>query len=225
MRSPVALPARRAASSVVAPLLNWPQDLAALGDTVHAPPYKAPPRAPVLYLKPRNTWCEDGDAIVVPAGVPALRVGATLGAVIGRSACRVRTDDALDFVAGWVVVNDLAIPHASYHRPALRERCRDGFCPISAPVRRDALAAPDAAHWWVSIDGQLVEEGRTAGLARPFARLLADVTEFMTLHAGDTLLLGSSELGPLVRAGQTARVTFDGVGSLANSFVADDATR
>lgn len=221
MRSALSRPLRHAASSVVAPLLNWPQDLATLGDAVHAAPYKAPPRAPVLYLKPRNTWCGDGAEIVVPAGVPALRVGASLAALIGRSACRVSEDDALDFVAGWVAVNDLAIPHASYHRPALRERCRDGFCPISKAVPRDALADPEAASWRVWIDDQLVEEGSTSGLVRPFSRLFTDVSEFMTLQAGDLLLLGSSEHGPLVRAGQTARIAFDGLGSLTNAFVGE----
>ena len=221
MRALPALPLRHAGSSVVAPLLNWPGDLTALGNAVHAPPYKAPPRAPVLYLKPRNTWCASGDPVVVPAGVTALRVGATLGALIGRSACRVRAAEAQSFVAGWVVVNDVSIPHASYHRPALRERCRDGFCPISAAVPTGALADPDAARWQVWIDGQAAGKGCSAGLLRPFATLLADVTQFMTLHAGDILLLGSSEQGPLVRAGQSVRIALDGVASLANDFIAE----
>ena len=43
--------------------LNDPADIAALGEAVHQPPYKTPPQAPVLYLKPRNTWAASGDVV------------------------------------------------------------------------------------------------------------------------------------------------------------------
>lgn len=219
------IPARHAGSCVVAPLLNRPEDRAALGETVHAAPYKAPPRAPVLYLRPRNTWSGEGDAVVVPSGVAVLRVGATLGAVIGRVACRVAAADALQLVAGWVIVNDLAIPHTSLYRPALRERCRDGFCAISLPHPREALGDPDAATWRVLIDGQLVEVGATAGAVRPFGTLLADITEFMTLHPGDIALLGASNHGPLAAAGQTVSVEIGGLGRLTNRLVGEGEQR
>ena len=71
-------------------LLNHRPALAALGDAVNHPPYKAPPQAPVLYLKPRNSLTAGGQTVAVPADVPALQVGAALGLVVGRSACRVR---------------------------------------------------------------------------------------------------------------------------------------
>ena len=96
-------PLRR--GTVYGTLLNHADALAALGAAVHAPPYKAPPQAPVLYIKPRNTWVGEGDAIVVPAGVEALEIGATLGLVIGRAASRVGEGEALQFVAGAVIVN------------------------------------------------------------------------------------------------------------------------
>ena len=75
--------------TVYGTLLNHHDALAALGSAVHEPPYKAPPKAQVLYIKPRNTWAGAGDAIIVPAGVDELEIGATLGLVIGRTACRV----------------------------------------------------------------------------------------------------------------------------------------
>ena len=57
----------RLSGVVYGTLLNDPAALAALGEAVNAPPYKAPPRAPVLYLKPRNTLAADGAAVAVPA--------------------------------------------------------------------------------------------------------------------------------------------------------------
>ena len=52
--------------TVYGTLLNHRDALAALGNAVHEPPYKAPPKAPILYIKPRNTWLGAGEAIVVP---------------------------------------------------------------------------------------------------------------------------------------------------------------
>ena len=204
-------------------LLNDRAALAALGDAVHLPPYKAPPVAPILYIKPRNTIAGDGDAIVVPAGVDALEIGVSLGLVIGRAATRVRADQALEHVTGYVVVNDVSVPHASYYRPSMRFKCRDGFCPIGAPVDRAAVADPNALGLRVEIDGVEVQRASTATLIRSAQRLLADVTEFMTLHPGDVLMLGVPGGAPLARAGQRVSVEVERVGRLGNRLVAEEA--
>ena len=73
----------------------------------------------MLYIKPANTHAQDGDAILVPADVAEVQVGACLGIVFGRTATRVSAAQALDYVAGYRVVADLSEPHASYFRPAL----------------------------------------------------------------------------------------------------------
>jgi 5-oxopent-3-ene-1,2,5-tricarboxylate decarboxylase/2-hydroxyhepta-2,4-diene-1,7-dioate isomerase len=72
--------------TVYGTLLNHREALAALGDQVNAAPYKAPPKAPILYIKPRNTHAKSGDVVVVPSDVSALQIGATLGVVIGCTA-------------------------------------------------------------------------------------------------------------------------------------------
>ena len=69
------------------------------------------------------------------------------------------------------------------------------------------------------VDGALVQTASTADLIRPAARLLADVTEFMTLAPGDVLALGAAAPAPRVRAGQTARIDIEGLGSLSNPFL------
>ena len=133
--------------TVYGTLLNHRDALAALGAAVHAPPYNAPPTAPVLYIKPRNTWVGAGEAVVVPAGVDELEIGATLGLVIGRTACRVREAEALSFVAGYVIVNDVSIPHASFYRPSLRFKARGTFCPIGPFVPRHATPSARLTRW------------------------------------------------------------------------------
>ena len=205
-------------------LLNHRAALAALGDAVHAAPYKAPPKAPVLYIKPRNTFAGQGDAIVVPAGVEELEVGATLGIVIGREACRVGEAEALSCVAGYTICNDVSVPHASFYRPSLRFKCRDGFLPIGPwVVAARHVADPDALAVRVCIDGQLVQQTSTAGMQRPVARLIAEVSAFLTLAAGDLLMLGVAAGAPRARAGQRARIEIEGIGALENPLVAERA--
>jgi 5-oxopent-3-ene-1,2,5-tricarboxylate decarboxylase/2-hydroxyhepta-2,4-diene-1,7-dioate isomerase len=209
--------------TVYGTLLNHRDALAALGDAVHAAPYKAAPKAPVLYIKPRNTWVADGGAVIVPADVPELEMGATLGLVIGRAACRVGTAEALAFVSGYVIVNDVSVPHASFYRPSLRFKVRDTFCPIGPIVPIDAIGSPDALGIQVSIDGEVVHRASTAGLIRSAAQLLSDVSEFMTLVPGDVLSVGVAAGAPRARAGQRVSIWIEGLGRLQNPLVAEVA--
>ena len=201
--------------------MNHRDALAALGDTVNQAPYKAGPKAPILYIKPRNTWIEAGEPIVVPAGVEALEIGATLGLVIGRPACRVDASGALSFVAGYVIVNDVSVPHVSYYRPSLRFKARDTFCPIGPFVAREAIGSPDALGISVTIDGETVQRASTAGLIRSAARLIAEVSDFMTLAPGDVLSVGVAAGAPRARAGQRVSIAIDGLGRLDNPLISE----
>lgn len=208
--------------TVYGTLLNHREALAALGDQVNAAPYKAPPKAPILYIKPRNTWARSGAAVAVPSDAQELQMGATLGLVIGHTACKVTSANALDHVAGYVVMNDISVPHDSFYRPSMRFKCRDGSCPMGAYVPRDAVANPDALAVTVAIDGEVVQSTDTGGRIRSVAQLLVDVTEFMTLHPGDVLSIGVAAHAPLARAGQRVTITIESVGQLDNALVAEE---
>jgi 5-oxopent-3-ene-1,2,5-tricarboxylate decarboxylase/2-hydroxyhepta-2,4-diene-1,7-dioate isomerase len=214
----------RLSGVVYGTLLNHEPALAVLGDAVHQPPYKAAPQAPVLYVKPRNTLAADGDAVVVPADAAELEVGAALGIVIGRTACRVTLDQALDHVAGYTIVCDVSVPHDVFYRPSIRFKARDGFCPIGpGVVPKTAVANPDALEVQVFVDGVLQQHTTTGQRRRNVAQLLVDVTDFMTLHPGDVLMLGVSAGAPRVRAGQESRIAISGIGELVNRFIPEGA--
>ncbi len=211
----------RLSGVVVGTLLNDPASVAALGDAVNAPPYKAPPRAPVLYVKPRNTLATDGAVVAVPADAGRLVIGASLGMVIGRSACRVAADRALDFVAGWVLVADLCVPHSNLYRPNVRLRARDGSCLLGPAVPRQAVVDPASLQFRVTVGDRPTHVARTSGRTRPVAQLLQDVTEFMTLHAGDVLMLGTSAGAPAGQIGESFAIDCDGLGRLQGHLVAE----
>lgn len=200
----------RLSGAVYGVLMNDPAALAALGGAVSLPPYKAPPQAPVLYVKPRNTLGGPGATVAVPADVTAFELGAAIGLVIGRTACAVAEARALSHLAGCTLVADLSVPHDSFYRPSVRFKARDGSClvgPRVAPVDPDTLALR------VSIDGAVVREDRPRW-QRPAARLIADVSEFMTLRPGDILLLGIAAGAPTVRAGQGFAIEAGALGVL-----------
>ena len=202
----------RLSGTVYGTLLNHASALAALGDKLGAPPYNAPPRAPVLYVKPRNTLSISGDSVEVPLA-EEVEVSACLGIVIGRTACNVSKEKALEHVAGFLIVNDVSIPHPNYYRPSVRYKARDGFCPLGPRVTaRSLVPDPDAITLSTYVDGELVQTMSTTDLIRSVAQLLADVTDFMTLAPGDVLAAGAAAPAPRVRAGQTVVIETDEIG-------------
>ena len=214
--------------TVVGALLNYRDEIDALGDALSAPPYQAPPKAPILYIKPANTRIGQGHDVTLPVDVDAVWAGACLGVVIGRTATRVNPSQARDVIAGYTIVNDLTVPHASYYRPAIRHKCRDGFCPIGPwVIDRNDVPDADALDIAVRINGETKQRANTSTLVRPIAQLIADVTAFMTLERGDVLLVGMPDHPPLARAGDRIDIDITHIGTLTTHLVrhAQEATQ
>ena len=213
---------RETPPSVVGVLLNHRSAWDALAPQMNSDPYKAPPKAPVLYLKPANTWIGDGDAIVLPAGVTEVQVGASLGVVIGRATTGVSAADAMSCVAGYTLVNDITVAHASVYRPPLKYNCRDTFCAIGPQVVPALnVTTPEALRLRTWVNGTLRHEASTADLVRSLAVLIADIGDFMSLFPGDILLAGVAHGAPLVRAGDSIIIEADGLGRLHNTVHAE----
>lgn len=218
--APVSVPA---AGTVYGVLLNHAADVDALtpAELAH---HKAPPKAPVLYLKPANTRVANGARVTLPAGATAVEAGATIGLVLGAPACRLEAATALQAVAGLVLVLDLGLPQPDILRPPIREKCFDGACPIGTMVVPPGALPPiESLRVRTTVDGHEAIETRFDALVRTPGRLLADVTAFMTLLPGDVLLLGAPRRLPLAPAGATVVAEADGLGRLEVSLVAEAA--
>ncbi|SDE77392.1 5-carboxy-2-oxohept-3-enedioate decarboxylase HpaG1 subunit [Massilia sp. PDC64] len=204
-------------ATVYGVVLNDGASVRALGD-LDAAPYKGAPRAPVLYIKPAGTRVGDGATVRLPQGATDVEVGATIGLVMGRSAARLAPADALDAVSGIVLAADLSLPHASYYRPAIREKCFDGALPLSTIHPPCDLSRLELG---IDIDGCLADGWALSSLVRDPAQLLADVTAFMTLRAGDVLLVGVRYDAARARVGSRVRVSAHGLGALAFTIEGD----
>jgi 5-oxopent-3-ene-1,2,5-tricarboxylate decarboxylase/2-hydroxyhepta-2,4-diene-1,7-dioate isomerase len=215
------------AGTVYGVLLNSNDEWATWSAQMGEPPYKAAPRAPVLYIKTANTWSANGAAIAVPARAPEVEIGASLALVIGEAATRIRPEDALRHVAAYVLVNDLSLPHASYYRPPVKYKNLDGFLGIGPRFASPAdVGNPNRLCLEVRVDGRLQQTVDLAQMRRHAAQLIADVSEFMTLRHGDVLLLGLGADRPRASAGQRIEIAAAGLpalGTLTNTLVEEPA--
>ena len=210
------------AGTVYGTLLNFQAECTAMAPQITQPPYKAAPRAPVLFIKTANTWSASSSAICLPAHVPQVEVGATVAVVVGP---RTGAGESPVPVAGYVLMNDLSVPHASFFRPPVKFKCLDGFLGIG-PLFVGTAQAGDPARFslQVRINGDLRQTMAFAGLVRNAQQLLADVDAFMTLREGDVLMLGCDVGRPLAGVGDCIEISTPGrpdFGILSSTMVAE----
>lgn len=196
--------------TVYGTLLNFRGEVQAWAPRMNEAPYNAPPSAPVLYIKPANTWSASGTDIPLPPQVAQVEVGATIGMVM----------KAAGEVAGYVLMNDLSVPHASYFRPPVKFKCLDGFLGVGGTLLH-ASAGVDPSRFVleVRVNGELKQTITFDNLVRDARQLLADVSEFMTLGTGDVLMLGLDAGRPLAAAGDDIEIRAEGLGTLRNQLV------
>ena len=172
-------------------LLNAQAEWQSASALMNEPPYKAPPAAPVLYIKTANTWSAHDTAIPVPADVPDVEIGATLGVVMGVP----NTHGEPSHVRGFVLLNDVSVPHSvqaqGFYRPPVKYKNLDGFLGVGPTLLPAAdLTQPNALTLEVRVNGVLRQTLDLRQMRRPLNELLTDVNDFMTLQAGDVLMLG-----------------------------------
>jgi len=185
------------------------------------PPYQKPPVKPVLFIKTPNTRNQHDAEVVHPGPGERLQPGPTLAVVMGKSASRVSPAEALDYVAGYTVVNEFSLPEDSYYRPAVKAKCRDGFCAIGPElIPSTQIANPHSLTIKLYVNGEVRQQNTTANFVRNIPLLIAEISEFMTLHAGDVLITGTPEGRVDVQPGDTVEVEISGLGRLVNHIVA-----
>ncbi len=190
--------------TVYGTLLNFRREWDLWSARMTQDPHKAPPKAPVLYVKTANTFCPAGQDLLLQDGVTEVDIGATLGLVIGAQAQ----------VVGAALLNDWSVPHTSYYRPPVKFRCRDGFLGLPQQVTAGAVQDWAALQITVRRNSEQVQTVELSGLVRNIPTLLADVGEFMTLQPGDVLMVGTDCLAdgarPRAKAGDRVDISAPG---------------
>lgn len=154
-----------------------------------------------------------------------------LVAVIGRTASQVSEDDAWDHVAGLTVGQDISERVIQLAGPAPQfglGKSYPGFAPTGPwLVTPDELPDRDDLRLTCSLDGEVVQDGRTADLLVPVPRLVAELSRVVTLYPGDLVFTGTPDgvgLGRspqrFIRPGEVLVSTIEGIGELRQTFVA-----
>lgn len=196
----------------------------------------APPREPLLFLKPPSAVLAPGAAIRLPHLSRQVEHEGELALVIG-SRCRFfRADqDPRPFLFGLTCLNDVtARDLQKTDGQWTRAKGFDTFCPFGPVIEdfHDGWSGPDSspANWhadrpWrglqleTCVNGQLRQRGNTADWIFPLERLLEAITEVMTLEPGDLIATGTpAGVGPL-QAGDRVTVSISGIGCLENSVL------
>ena len=201
--------------TVFAVALNHRSQLAAWQEAFGQPPYNTPPKTAVWFIKPHNTVIQAGEPIPHPAGEKVLS-GATVALIVGKTASRVRVDEAQHYIAGYALANDVSLPEESFYRPAIKAKCRDGFCPLGELAAVDNI---DNLNIITEINGREADHWNTGDLERNAAELLSALSEFATLQPGDAILLGTPHTRAEIRPGDRVRILAEGFPPLENPVV------
>src|SRR5499425_2008006 len=152
------------------------------------------PKEPTLFIKAPSAVCGPDDPIVRPRGSVKLDYEVELGVVLGRDARYVSEAEALRYVAGYCLINDVSerafqMEHAG---TTTKGKSADTFGPTGPwLVTADEVADPQALSGWTTVNGEKRQDGHTGKMIFSCAALIAYVSRFMSLRAGDVISTGT----------------------------------
>lgn len=186
------------------------------------------PERPVLFAKWPNCLIGPGEPIVLPSQSTKVDYEAELAAVIGREASNVSTDDALDHVAGYLIMNDVSARDLQASDGQwTRSKSFDTFGPVG-PRLVPAAEIPDPQTLDIKawLNDELVQDSNTSDMIFSIADVIAYVSAGITLNPGDIITTGTpSGVGlhrdppRLLQAGDKIRIAIEGIGELENPVV------
>jgi len=183
--------------------------------------FKAPDE-PLVFLKGPQSLVGHLGNTIRPKNVTYMHYECELAVVIGKTARSVTRDNAYDYVAGYTVANDYAIRDylENYYRPNFRVKSRDCATPLG-PWLVDAADVADPMNLTLRtlVNGRVTQEGNTRDMIFDIPALIAYLSGFMTLSAGDIILTGTPEGLADVKPGDEVITEIEGIGSLKNTII------
>ena len=152
------------------------------------------PKEPILFTKAISCIQGPDDDVMLPKGSKKTDWEVELGVVIGQRARYVTQKDALSYVAGYCVVNDVSEREYQIERGGTWDKGKgcDTFGPIGPwLVTRDEVPNPQNLNLWLDLNGQRMQTGNTKTMVFNVAKLISYVSQFMTLEPGDLLTTGT----------------------------------
>ena len=203
--------------------LNYSDHAAETGATV--------PPEPIIFMKATSAIVGPDDDVTIPRGSEKTDWEVELGVVIGKTAKYVSEADALDYVAGYCLTNDVSERAFQAERSGqwTKGKSCDTFGPIGPwLVTKDEIADPQNLGMWLKVNGETMQNGSSKTMVYGVAFLVSYLSQFMSLHPGDIISTGTPPgvgLGMkpprFLKAGDVVELGIEGLGTQKQSFVAD----
>jgi 2-keto-4-pentenoate hydratase/2-oxohepta-3-ene-1,7-dioic acid hydratase in catechol pathway len=179
------------------------------------------PGEPLMFLIPNTAVAGPGDPVVMPRQSSEVHYEGELAVVISRMCKDVPIERVGDVIFGYTCANDVTARDLQKSDGQwARAKGFDSFCPLGPWVETD-LDTGDLSIV-TRLDGEVVQDGRTAEMTHSVAALVSYVSQAFTLLPGDVILTGTpAGVGP-VDHGQRVEVEIEGIGVLSNPFIRRD---
>lgn len=217
LASPIARP-----SKIVCIGLNYADHAKEAGATL--------PSEPVIFLKSTTAFCGPNDNIVIPKNSRKTDWEVELAVVIEKKASYVEEANAMDYVAGYCLHNDVSEREFQIERNGTWDKGKgcDTFAPMGPwLVTKDELKNVDDLNMWLTVNGRQMQKGTTANLIFKIPFLVSYVSHFMTLLPGDVISTGTPAgvglgMNPqlFLKADDVVELGIDGLGKSKQQVVA-----
>lgn len=196
----------------------------------HAAETNSPiPKEPIIFNKWTSAIVGANDDVEIPRGSQKTDWEVELGVVIGKSGRYIDEKDAMDYVAGYCVINDVSEREYQLERGGTWDKGKgnDTFGPMGPYlVTKDEIADPHNLQMWLEVDGKRYQNGNTNTMIFQIPFLISYLSRFMSLQAGDVISTGTppgvglGQKPPVyLQAGQTMRLGIDGLGEQTQKVV------
>ena len=191
----------------------------------------AVPPEPVIFMKATSAICGPNDPIIIPRTSVKTDWEVELAVIIGKTAKYVTADEAMDHVAGYAVTNDVSERAFQLERSGqwTKGKSCDNFGQIGPwLVTRDEVADPQALPMWLTVNGQVMQNGSTKTMVYGVKYLVSYLSQFMSLHPGDVISTGTPPgvgMGRkpprFLQAGEVVDLGIEGLGRQRQDVIAD----
>lgn len=189
-----------------------------------------PPAEPVIFMKSTTAIVGPNDNIMIPKDSVKTDWEVELAVVIGKKASYVEKAEAMDYVAGYVLHNDVSEREFQLERCGTWDKGKgcDTFAPIGPYMATsDEISDPHNLRLWLKLNGQTMQDGTTANFIFDIPHLISYTSQFMTLLPGDIISTGTPAgvglgMKPNVylKPGDVVELGIDGLGTATQKLVA-----
>jgi len=184
------------------------------------------PTEPIIFCKAPSSLIPHETDIVIPAWLDG-RVDheAELALIIGKSCRNAAEDTAMEYVAGYSIVNDVTArtmqkEDIEQGNPWFRSKSIDTFCPMGPYlVPADEIASPEKLEIRLTVNGETKQKARVSSMIFPLPRLVSAASRYMTLEPGDIIATGTPDGVSPIAGGDVVEITITGMGTLRNKVV------